>query len=128
MEPKSEHQHLPEIIDGFASEGIIQFFFEDTEKGFNIYILDELNRVEVYLNCQGCIDELVCDVSRFYASSHERFTYGSGSVNFNLPQFYQIIRENEVEKVIPFNSNSISPLSAPTVPLTKKDILLSNTF
>jgi adenylate cyclase class 1 len=125
VELKAGEEHLPEIIDGSASEGIIQFFFEDTEKGFNIYILDELNRVEVYLNCQGGIEELVCDVSRFYASSHERFTYGSGSVNFNLPQFYQIIYDNGEAHIIPFNSSSISPLSAPTVPLTKKDILLS---
>ncbi|SUH40913.1 Adenylate cyclase [Salmonella enterica subsp. enterica] len=36
---------LPSVVDGFASEGIIQFFFEETgdEKGFNIYILDESN-------------------------------------------------------------------------------------
>ncbi|QBH95118.1 class I adenylate cyclase [Limnobaculum zhutongyuii] len=125
---KAGQEHLPEIIDGSASEGIIQFFFEDTDKGFNIYILDELNRVEVYLNCQGCIEELVCDVSRFYASSHERFTYGSGSVNFNLPQFYQIVQSEGEARIIPFNSNSISPLSAPSVPITKKDILLSHTF
>ncbi|MFP1484615.1 class I adenylate cyclase [Escherichia coli] len=40
---------------GFASEGIIQFFFEETqdENGFNIYILDESNRVEVYHHCEG---------------------------------------------------------------------------
>ncbi|MDI5568662.1 class I adenylate cyclase, partial [Salmonella enterica subsp. enterica serovar Kentucky] len=44
-------------VDGFASEGIIQFFFEETgdEKGFNIYILDESNRAEVYHHCEGII-------------------------------------------------------------------------
>ncbi|MGU0161030.1 class I adenylate cyclase [Escherichia coli] len=33
---------LPAVVDGFASEGIIQFFFEETqnENGFNIYILN----------------------------------------------------------------------------------------
>ncbi|WP_425482154.1 class I adenylate cyclase [Budvicia diplopodorum] len=124
----AEQDHLPQIIDGSASEGIIQFFFESADKGFNIYILDELNRVEVYLNCQGGIDELVCDVSRFYASSHERFTYGSGSVNFNLPQFYQIVQVDDEASIIPFNSHSISPLSSPSVPITKKDIVLSHTF
>lgn len=32
---------LPPAMDGFANEGIIQLFFEDSlyDKGFNIYIL-----------------------------------------------------------------------------------------
>ena len=32
------------------------------------------------------------DVSRFYSSSHDRFTYGSSFINFNLPQFFQIVK------------------------------------
>lgn len=124
----AEQDYLPQIIDSSASEGIIQFFFEGAGKGFNIYILDELNRVEVYLNCQGGVEELVCDVSRFYASSYERFTYGSGSVNFNLPQFYQIVHVDGEAGVIPFNSNAISPLSPYSIPITKKDVMLSHTF
>jgi adenylate cyclase class 1 len=59
--------------------------------GFNIYILDESNRAEVYHHCEGSKEELVRDVSRFYSSSHDRFTYGSSFINFNLPQFYQIV-------------------------------------
>jgi adenylate cyclase class 1 len=84
---------LPQVVDGFASEGIIQFFFEDADNdnGFNIYILDESNRAEVYHHCEGSKEELVRDVSRFYSSSHDRFTYGSSFINFNLPQFYQIV-------------------------------------
>jgi len=80
--------NLPAAVDGVASEGIIQFFFEDTknDNGFNIYILDESNRVEVYHHCDGSKEELVRDVSRFYSSSHDRFTYGSSFVNFNLPR------------------------------------------
>lgn len=31
-------------MDAFASEGFLQFFFEDNEdKSFNVYILDEQN-------------------------------------------------------------------------------------
>lgn len=49
------------MIDGFACEGIIQFFFETTEDNnvFNIYILDEANRVEIYSHCEGSKEELV---------------------------------------------------------------------
>jgi adenylate cyclase class 1 len=109
---ETDQVHLPPVVDGFASEGIIQFFFEDTkdEKGFNIYILDESNRVEVYHHCEGSKEELVRDVSRFYSSSHDRFTYGSSFINFNLPQFYQIVQLDDRTQVIPFRSNALSSL------------------
>lgn len=100
----TKEKHLPPVIDGFACEGIIQFFFEDIEnkQGFNIYILDESNRVEIYSHCEGSKEELVRDISRFYSSSHDRFTYGSSFVNFNLPQFYQIVKKGERTHVTPF--------------------------
>ncbi|MBD2780771.1 class I adenylate cyclase [Xenorhabdus sp. 42] len=100
----TKEKHLPPVIDGFACEGIIQFFFEDieNEQGFNIYILDESNRVEIYSHCEGSKEELVRDVSRFYSSSHDRFTYGSSFINFNLPQFYQIVKKSERTHVAPF--------------------------
>ncbi|MGA7585187.1 MAG: class I adenylate cyclase [Rouxiella badensis] len=106
--------HLPSVVDGYASEGIIQFFFETTadDDGFNIYILDESNRVEVYHHCEGSKEDLVRDVSRFYSSSHDRFTYGSSFVNFNLPQFYQIVSIDGRTQVIPFRSNVLSQLCA----------------
>ncbi|MGO0759965.1 class I adenylate cyclase, partial [Citrobacter freundii] len=88
----------------------IQFFFEETgdEQGFNIYILDESNRAEVYHHCEGSKEELVRDVSRFYSSSHDRFTYGSSFINFNLPQFYQIVKTDGRAQVIPFRTQPIS--------------------
>lgn len=109
---ETDQVHLPPVVDGFASEGIIQFFFEDTtdDKGFNIYILDESNRIEVYHHCEGSKEELVRDVSRFYSSSHDRFTYGSSFINFNLPQFYQIVHLDGRTQVIPFRSNALSSL------------------
>lgn len=105
---------LPPVVNAYASEGIIQFFFEDTtdERGFNIYILDETNRVEVYHHCEGSKEELVRDVSRFYSSSHDRFTYGSSFINFNLPQFYQIVNTGERFQVIPFRSQTLTQLCA----------------
>lgn len=106
MQVETNHVRLPQVVDGFASEGIIQFFFEDADNdnGFNIYILDESNRAEVYHHCEGSKEELVRDVSRFYSSSHDRFTYGSSFINFNLPQFYQIVDVDGREQVIPFRS------------------------
>ena len=111
---QTDQAHLPAVIDGYASEGIIQFFFEDSadEIGFNIYILDESNRVEVYHHCEGSKEDLVRDVSRFYSSSHDRFTYGSSFINFNLPQFYQIVSLDDRIQVIPFRSNALSAACA----------------
>ena len=110
MQVETEQAHLPAVVDGYASEGIIQFFFEDGERdGFNIYILDESNRVEVYHHCEGSKEELVRDVSRFYSSSHDRFTYGSSFINFNLPQFYQIVMKDGRAQVIPFRSKAVPP-------------------
>jgi len=77
------------------------------EAGFNIYILDESNRAEVYHHCEGSKEELVRDVSRFYSSSHDRFTYGSSFINFNLPQFYQIVKVDGRAQVIPFRNQAI---------------------
>ncbi|WP_075183415.1 class I adenylate cyclase [Pantoea sp. 1.19] len=112
---EANQTRLPSVVNGYASEGIIQFFFEDTldDRGFNIYILDESNRVEVYHHCEGSKEELVRDVSRFYSSSHDRFTFGTSFVNFNLPQFYQLVDAEEGQvKVIPFRSQALVQLCA----------------
>ncbi len=110
----ANHIQLPPVVNSYASEGIVQFFFEDTDtarnQGFTIYILDENNRVEVYHRCEGSKEELVRDVSRFYSSSHDRFTFSASFINFNLPQFYQIVVADGHSQVIPFRSQSLTSL------------------
>lgn len=110
-----EHATLPAVVGNFASEGIIQFFFEAirNQHGFNIYILDENNRLEIFRHCDGNIEDMIRDVNRFYSSSHDRFTCDTSFVNFNLPQFYQIIDSNGIQHVRPFRN---LPLSEPDVP------------
>ncbi|NGE23897.1 hypothetical protein G5637_35260, partial [Klebsiella pneumoniae] len=44
----------------------------------------------------------------FYSSSHDRFTYGSSFINFNLPQFYQILKTDGKTQVTPFHSTMFS--------------------
>ncbi|WP_413242945.1 class I adenylate cyclase [Providencia sp. PROV170] len=114
LQAKSDN-HLPAVVDGYASEGIVQFFFENTadNTGFNIYVLDEANRVEIYSHCEGSKEDLVRDVSKFYSSSHDRFTYGANFINFNLPQFYQIINHDGKNQVVAF--------SGATWPFTSED-------
>lgn len=102
----SHSSSLPTVVNNYASEGIIQFFFEDNPLSgdFSIYILDETNQSEIYQHCEGSKAELVKDVSRFYSASHDRFIYGSSTVNFNLPQFYQIVTRGERHQVLPFRT------------------------
>ena len=98
----SQEIDLPAAIDRVASEGIVQFFFEDTQEGFSVYILDELNRVHAYLDCDRCKEEFICDISRFYSATHERFSDEPQHINFNLPQFYQLDMVDGVEQAAPF--------------------------
>jgi adenylate cyclase, class 1 len=107
---KMDEPHPPEIVDAYASEGLIQFFFEDCEDGYNIYILDETNRIEVYRQCSGDKDEMVHGVNRFYTSSQDRFSYSANFINFNLPQFYEIVHTDNGElQVMPFKSGQQVP-------------------
>jgi len=107
---KADEPHPPEIVDAYASEGLIQFFFEDCDAGYNIYILDESNRVEVYRQCSGDKDEMVHGVNRFYTSAQDRFSYSANFINFNLPQFYDIVHSDGGEpQVIPFKSGQQIP-------------------
>jgi adenylate cyclase class 1 len=102
---------LPDVIDGFASEGLIQFFFEDTAEGFNIYVLDESNRIEVYHQYSGTKDEMIHSVNGFYTSLKDETKVSAKYINFNLPQYYQIIHpENEASYILPYRSG-ILPIS-----------------
>lgn len=109
---------LPAVVNNYASEGIIQFFFEDNQTGadFSIYVLDENNEAEIYWHCEGSKDELVRDVSRFYSASHDRHTYETGTVNFNLPQFYQLVNQNEMSSIVPFRHESQEDVSGKVTP------------
>lgn len=99
---------LPTVVNDYASEGIVQFFFEDCQhvEGFNIYILDEANHIEIYHHCGGDKQDLVAEVSRFYSSSHSDISDASSFANFNLPQFYQIVHIAGSCQIIPFTSRS----------------------
>ncbi len=109
MLDKEQDYYMPSVVDGFASEGLVQFFFEDTVDGFNIYVLDEENSVEVYHQFNGSKDEMISNVNRFYTSNHQTGRKESHLVNFNLPQYYQIVHpkeEHESSYVMPYRSNS----------------------
>ena len=100
MLDKEQEFQLPQIVDCYASEGLIQFFFEDSEQGFNIYVLDEANRVEVYHQFSGMKDEMIASVNSFYTSIKDDNQLPTQLINFNLPQYYQIVHPAEGESYI----------------------------
>ena len=95
----------PLAVESHSSEGLVQFFFENYKNGFNVYIVDEANRVETYQHLSGNKDELIKGVHRFYTNSQEESRHEGAFANFNLPQFYDIVySENKELEVIPYVS------------------------
>lgn len=99
---------VPSVVDAYASDGLIQFFFEenDNDGGFNVYVLDEQNHIEIYRDYSGSRDELVQSVNRYYTLTHERFESDSQFINFNLPQFYEVVTRSDQQWVEPYRSNN----------------------
>ena len=90
---KLEHEHKPvdtqacsltDAIDRFASKGLVQFFFEDVEIGFNIYVLDEVNEIEMYQQLNGTKDELITSLNDFYSSAQDGEELEGQFTNFNF--------------------------------------------
>ncbi|MBD1388000.1 class I adenylate cyclase [Neiella sp. HB171785] len=95
----------PTIVENHASEGLVQFFFEQGLEGFNIYVVDEANQVELYEHFKGSKEELVQSVNRFYSSSRQQQSDDEEQkVNFNLPQFYEIVERNGSKHILPYGA------------------------
>ncbi|EKX99098.1 adenylate cyclase, class I [Aggregatibacter actinomycetemcomitans Y4] len=108
-EPKiAKLQKYPHEIDMFASGGFLQFFFEDNTNGsFNVYILDELNRIEIYRNCDGTKEKKIHEINRIYQLSgldENDNPYKIVQRDFNYPQFYQLVTTKEGTTIVPFHS------------------------
>lgn len=98
---QSRGEKLHAKIGEFASEGFVQFFFEDNSDGtFNVYILDEFNNPESYYHCEDSKESKVKEIMKLYTTSVQK-----NDNYFNFPQFYQIVRlENGRKKIRSFRS------------------------
>lgn len=95
---------IPKEIFDFASEGFLQFFFEDNPNGsFNVYVLDKQNKAETYSYCLGEKENKVRKISRLY-TEHNATQQHDGLGSFNFPQFYQLLKQNEKTLIVPFQS------------------------
>lgn len=103
---EKKRRGYPTEIDTFASEGFLQFFFEDnSDDSFNVYILNEANHLEIYYNCDGEKEQKIREINYIYNSSANGDNpYKIVRRDFNYPQFYQLLPQERGIKIVPFHS------------------------
>lgn len=105
---KSENEkkkEFPQQISEFASEGFLQFFFEDNvDNNFNVYVVDERNNVESYYNCFGNKEEKIRKINKLQNEKQLKTETPASFGSFNHPQFYQLISPNGELCIVPFQS------------------------
>lgn len=97
-------RQYPNEIDAFASEGFLQFFFQDnTDGSFDVYILDERNHIEIYQGCEGEKEDKIREINRLYHSSDNQDNpYRIVQKDFNYPQFFQLFVAEQGVQIEPF--------------------------
>ncbi|MDX1280194.1 class I adenylate cyclase [Shewanella colwelliana] len=89
---------IPEVIGDFAAVGAIQYFLRQDKEGIDVYILNEENELEHYVQPGTNVDELVSQVSHHHAFDESYLE----TERFNLPQFFRLIRIEGKLRVVPF--------------------------
>ena len=88
---------VPGIVECYATLGIMQYFFAPLVKGWEIFIVNERNEVEIYNNYEGSRSALVNAINRFYTRQSEG---SSQLVHFNLPQYF--VLSSDLKSIHPF--------------------------
>jgi len=89
---------IPDVIQDFASHGAIQYFLRQGEHGLDVFVLNEQNELNHYVQQGVNVDELVSQVSHHHAFEEPDIS----TQRFNLPQFFRLIRIDGRLRVIPF--------------------------
>ncbi|WP_076415927.1 class I adenylate cyclase [Shewanella sp. UCD-KL12] len=88
----------PDVIQEFAARGAIQYFLRQSEEGLDVFVLNEQNELDHYVQKEISVDELVSEVSHFHAFEEPDVA----AQRFNLPQFFRLMRVNGRLQAIPF--------------------------
>lgn len=103
--PEPERKGYPPQIGTFASEGFLQFFFEDNpDNSFNVYVVDEHNSIESYYDCLGDKEEKIREINILQSKKQLRSKNTNSFGSFNHPQFYQLINPDNKIVIVPFQS------------------------
>ncbi len=92
---------IPEIIQDFAARGAIQYFLRQGDEGLDVFILNEVNELEHYVQQGTSIEDLVSQVSQYHAFEEPE----NDSERFNLPQFFKLERVDGELVIMPFGVN-----------------------
>ena len=79
------------------------------DDSFNVYLLDEKNRLEIYRQCEGSKDDKVREVNQIYQSLGSKDCknpYKMVQRNFNYPQFYKLHPTESGMRIMPFKFKS----------------------
>ena len=89
---------VPAVIQDFAAKGAIQYFLRQSDDDLDIFVLNEKNELNHYIQKGTSVDELVSEVSHFHAFEEPEIS----TQRFNLPQFFRLMRVDGRLQVIPF--------------------------
>ena len=89
---------VPGIVECYATLGVMQYFFAPLVEGWEIFIVNERNEVEIYNHYVGSRATLVNAINRFYTRQSEGSS--TSSVHFNLPQYF--VLSPDLKAIHPF--------------------------
>ncbi|MGI2260298.1 class I adenylate cyclase [Shewanella sp. GXUN23E] len=89
---------LPEAIQHYATRGVTQYFLRQDGRDLDVFVLDEHNQQQHFLQKNSDISEMVKRISHQFVFS-EHHTAGS---RFNMPQFFRLERVDGELTLSPF--------------------------
>ncbi|MEZ9595377.1 class I adenylate cyclase [Shewanella sp. 10N.261.52.F9] len=89
---------LPAVIQDYAAKGAIQYFLRQRKQGLDVFILDEGNELNHYVQEGTDVNALVNKLSHYHTFEDPQLTKD----NFNLPQFFKLKRVKGELTAVPF--------------------------
>ena len=89
---------LPAVIQDYAAKGAIQYFLRQRKQGLDVFILDEANELNHYVQQGTDVNSLVNKLSHYHTFEDPQLT----KENFNLPQFFKLKRVKGELTAVPF--------------------------
>ncbi|RLV60283.1 class I adenylate cyclase [Parashewanella curva] len=101
------HTCAPPIILDYAAMDAIQYFLRQNGEDIEVFVMDEHNQIQHYVQRKQPIEQLVSTISRHFAFNE--ITENRG--HFNLPQFFLLQRTEGKLEVVPFGMSAEEALS-----------------
>lgn len=103
MKPEFALQ-VPALVDRYATFGVIQYFFIPVVNGWDIYVLNENNEVDIQKGYKGSRANLVNSINRYYTKQSEAEL--KKQIHFNLPQYF--VLSADLKSIHPFTIKALT--------------------